>query len=336
MLTQGRRSGSRAPRPAAALDQSCRQGALACSAGQAAAQIRAENGAGRCPSEPELDQETVALFQSLVQSPKHRPTIERIDALRKELPHERSLAGYSCAIAPGAFYKEFPNTGADGRLLREAAELLGCRTEVIPTPSMGSLTDNAEAILKWLSAHQNQPIILASVSKGGSDIKAALAQSGAAEAFRSVVAWISVGGILDGSPMVNWLLARPLRLALHRVLFWLRGYNFEVIADLRYGPGAPLSAPLVLPPHLHTIHVIGFPLTEHMTRRMTRIFRQRIAGTGPSDGAISLTDVGGWPGVIYPVWGADHYMRPSWELRSLAVAIFAHLARRQANGEAAL
>jgi hypothetical protein len=333
MLRQGQRSGSRAAHPAAVVARAGRQPAVASVSGNSTAQPAATNTSGKSPGEHDLDEATIALFDSLMQSPQHRPTIERIDALRCEPPPDLSLAGYTCAIAPGAFYKEFPHTGADGRLLGEAAKTLGCHVEVIPTASTGSLSDNAETILKWLSAHQDRPTILASVSKGGSDIKAALSRPGAAEAFRSVVAWISVGGILDGSPMVNWLLAKPLRLAIHRLLFWLRGYNFEVISDLLHGPGAPLSAPLVLPPQVHTIHVIGFPLTEHMTRRLTRLFRHRIAAAGPSDAAILLSDVCRWPGVVYPVWGADHYMRPSWELRSLAVAIFACLAERQASWE---
>jgi hypothetical protein len=38
-----------------------------------------------------------------------------------------------------------------------------------------------------------------------------------------------------------------------------------------------------------------------------------------------LADACAVPGLIYPVWGSDHYMRPVWELRSLAGALLTHL-----------
>jgi hypothetical protein len=256
-----------------------------------------------------------------------------LNALKSAAPEAHALAHMTVAIAPGAFYREFPHTGADGRLLRETAEKFGCRTELIPASSTGSLAENARVILDWLHGHRQQPVILASVSKGGSDIKLALSLPGAEEAFQHVAAWISVCGILDGSPNVHWLLRRPLRCAFYRTLFRLRGYNFDVIRDLRHGPGAPLDFPLRIPPHIAAMHVVGFPLTSHLTNRLSRTLHGRIAAEGPNDGAIRLIDACRWPGVVYPVWGADHYLRPSWELRHLAKALFAYLAESLARKE---
>jgi hypothetical protein len=284
-------------------------------------------------SERGIDYTTAVLYDRLIRSRTHGPVIAQIERLRHEPAQAPSLAGMTCAVAPGAFYREFPHTGADGRILRDAAEQFGCRTTVIPTASTGALESNATAILDWLRANTTRPVILASVSKGGSDVKAALARPGAAEAFQHVVAWVSVCGILDGSPMVNWLLHRRVRLAFYRFLFRWRGYNFDVIRDLRYGPGAPLNGALRLPRRLEPIHVIGFPLSQHMTNRLTCTLRQRIAALGPNDGSILLADACRWPGVVLPVWGADHYLRPSWELRTLARAIFAYLGRQVLHQE---
>ncbi len=280
-----------------------------------------------------VDYATALLYDRLLRAPEHGPAIEQLSALRGASPQAGLLSGVTCAVAPGAFYREFPHTGADGRILRDAAEQFGCRATLIPSSSTGTLRENAQAILRWLEQNRSEPIILASVSKGGADVKAALALDGAHEIFRPVVAWVDVCGILDGSPMVNWLLARRLRTAFYRLLFRWRGYNFDVIRDLRHGAGAPLDFPLRLPRDLYALHVIGFPLTGHMTNRLSRTFRQRIASGGPNDGCVMLADVCRLPGVVYPVWGADHYMRPSWELRALARAIFAHLAARYSQKE---
>src|SRR5207245_4255064 len=71
---------------------------------------------------------TALLYDRIVRSPKHGPFIERLDALcdgdDAPVPPKTVLA-----IAPGAFYVEFPHTGADGRLLREEAARLGIRSE---------------------------------------------------------------------------------------------------------------------------------------------------------------------------------------------------------------
>jgi hypothetical protein len=266
---------------------------------------------------------TTLLYEQVKNSLPHAPFIRRVDELRHlPLPGRRLRA--TVVIAPGAFYKEFPHTGADGQILIEQARRLGAPTCVIPTGSTGTLADNARTIVEWLASRpRDEPIILGSVSKGGSDIKLALARS--PEAFRNVVAWINVCGILSGSPMVNWLRAHRLHYLSYRLLFLLKRLDFRVIGDLNHGAGAPLDFELALPPHLKTVHVIGFPLEEHLTNRLARTCHSRIADYGPNDGAIVLADACAVPGLIYPVWGSDHYMRPVWELRSLAGALLTHL-----------
>src|SRR5262245_27715020 len=69
-----------------------------------------------------IDYATRFLYERIVQSPEHQSTITRLNQLRDATPAGLSLAGFTCAIAPGAFFREFPHTGADGRILREAAE----------------------------------------------------------------------------------------------------------------------------------------------------------------------------------------------------------------------
>src|SRR5262245_1619678 len=270
-----------------------------------------------------INSATTLFYEQVRNSLPHAPFIRRVDELRHlPLPGRRLRA--TVAIAPGAFYREFPHTGADGQILIEQAKKLGAATCVIPTGSTGTLADNARQIVDWLASRpRDEPIILGSVSKGGSDIKLALAH--APDTFRNVVAWINVCGILSGSPMVDWLRNHKLPYLFYRLLFLLRRLDFRVIGDLNHGAGAPLDFDLVLPPHLKTVHVIGFPLEEHLTNRLARTCHSRIADCGPNDGAIVLADACAVPGLIYPVWGSDHYMRPVWELRSLAGALLTYL-----------
>jgi hypothetical protein len=86
---------------------------------------------------------------------------------------------------------------------------------------------------------------------------------------------------------------------------------------LRRG-GALLDPPLKLPPGLTAVHVVGFPLRRHLSCRWARRGYRRLEPLGPSDGGgILLADAASRPGVVYPVWGADHYLRLGSRLRPL-------------------
>jgi hypothetical protein len=279
----------------------------------------------RLAHEQGMDFATALLYDRLRRSEQHGPFIRRVDELLSQPPEPASLDAL-LAVAPGAYYQELPGTGADGRLLRQRVAAHGCRTAVIPTRSMGTVAENGRIILDWLAEHAHEKILLASLSKGAADIKAALAQPGADTAFRPVVAWLNLSGMASGTPVANWMLRGPLTRLFFRALCWWKGLDFQVTRQLQWGPGSALDFPLVLPAHVLLINVVGFPLQEHFTSKVLRGFHRRIAHLGPNDGLILLADVCALPGLVYPVWGADHNLRPAWDIRRLVAALAHYLA----------
>lgn len=228
--------------------------------------------------------------------------------------------GATLAIVPGAFYREHPQTGADGAPLIAAARALGCQATLVPTPSIGTLAEGADALLAWLETQTVDRIVLASLSKGGADVKMALAHPRAARAFARVVGWINVGGITNGSPMVSWLLQRKLPTLIYRFLFWRRGRNFQFIRDLERRPDSPLSFPVAIPPHLRVIHIIGFPLARHVRGKRAEAWHRRLAPLGPNDGAVILADSLAIPGKVFAAWGADHFSPQQLDLPAMLTA----------------
>ena len=91
--------------------------------------------------------------------------------------------------------------------MREQAERMGCATDLVPISTTGTVRRNARTLCDWLAVQPDRPVILVSLSKGGPDVKVALAEPDAEPAFRNVVAWISLCGILDGTRMADWLLS---------------------------------------------------------------------------------------------------------------------------------
>src|SRR4051794_16621824 len=81
-----------------------------------------------------LDFATAALYQWLRQSTRHGPMIAAL-----ELPASPPSVDFDILIVPGAFYKEKPETGADGGIVRESARRLGIHVETVPLLSFGTV-----------------------------------------------------------------------------------------------------------------------------------------------------------------------------------------------------
>ena len=56
---------------------------------------------------------------------------------------------------------------------------------------------------------------------------------------------------------------------------------------------------------------------------------RRLSPLGPNDGTVLLEDVFALPGRVYPVWGADHYLRPAGrDMSQLVAGILGYLSER--------
>jgi hypothetical protein len=212
-------------------------------------------------------------------------------------------------------------------MLREEASRLGCKSDVVPLASFGSLTKNVRILCDSLAARPAGKVILASLSKGGAEVKLALARPDAAAVFRNVVCWVNLSGLLQGTHLADWLLKSRVRRSWFRLLFWSKRYDYSAIRELGRGPDALLHDELRLPAPMHAIHLVGFPLDRHLSNGLARRGYRRLRHLGPNDAAgIVLADVCRWPGLVYPVWGADHYLRPGGqELRHLARRLFRYI-----------
>jgi hypothetical protein len=275
-----------------------------------------------------VDFATAWLYQRLRDSPVHGPWIERLDQ-ETILEIEKRRPDATVVIVPGAFYREFPQSGADGKLIRMEAERLGFATDLVPLMSLGSLQTNVGILRDWLERDWRGNLILVSLSKGGAEVKMALGEPHSAQTFAKVAFWVNLSGLLQGTPLVSWLLSSRLRTLWFRLLFWWRGYDFSVIPELDRGPGTPLDREFRVPNHMRAIHVVGFPLAGHLTNSLARRCYRRIRAWGPNDGAgIILADVCRLPGLIYPVWGADHYLRPAGrDIASIARQLLIYIRR---------
>ena len=197
----------------------------------------------------------------------------------------------------------------------------------MPLHSFGTVAHNVELIADWLRGRTERPIILVSHSKGTTELRHLLACTDAAELLRGVRAWIDLSGLFLGTPLIGWLRAHPVRRQLVRLLFWWKGFAFSTLDDIDRRACPAWPGALQAAPWIDLIHVIGFPLQRHLSTPLTRRGYRRLAPLGPNDGTIPLEDVFALPGRVYPVWGADHYLRPAGrDMVQLMAGVLGYLA----------
>ena len=269
-----------------------------------------------------VDFATTLLYDRIRRDARHAAFIDRVEsgATRRQNPDA------TLVIVPGALYRSNPHTEADGRRLTSAARAAGFRTDLVPLLDFGPIGANARILRDWLLARgrdDGRPIILASLSKGSMEVKRALADGGAAEAFRNVIAWVNFSGVPDGSLLADWMLGGAARRLVTRLACRWVGADYRVMAELTAGAGAAAPWP-ALPDGLRVVHVVGFPLRSHLTIRLARKNHRRLAPFGANDGGgVLLADACRWPGHVYPVWGADHFMRPAGGIEAMVRGLLA-------------
>jgi len=75
--------------------------------------------------------------------------------------------------------------GGDGRLIRDVADTLGWRSDLVPLKSRGCAVENARLLRAWLAKNSREQLVLVSLSKAGAEVKMALSAPDAHEVFRT-------------------------------------------------------------------------------------------------------------------------------------------------------
>lgn len=230
---------------------------------------------------------------------------------------------WTIVIVPGAFHKEHPENGGDGREIRNLAEANGWNCETIPTASFGTLESNATTIIRFLRQRSDQrQILLVSLSKGTTDVIAAAEREPAI--MDGLLGWISISGVQCGTLMADWLLDRWRLRPILNLLCWKHGFDKQAVRDLRHSPRASKEFFHEIP----CIHVAGFPLKRHLSNWRSRLWHRRLRSIGPNDSVVLLEDLLAASGTVLPIWGADHYLKTEWNVRRVTETLVNKLTAR--------
>jgi len=232
-----------------------------------------------------------------------------------------SASRLTVLYAPGWFYKTHgAETGADFQRQLAQLERVGIAGELIGTDENGSVESNAEIIADWVRRlrAEGREVLIVSGSKSGAEVAIALGDVLEPEETTHVRAWLSIGGVLQGSPFADWAL-NPTVCWFSQLNLGVQGFDLEGAMSLQTSRRRPHFANLRFPKHLLLVSYVPVPLSGDISTDGAFGY-SRMRDLGPNDGLTMLADqlLPGGLTIVEP--GVDHYFRhPDRELRSLAL-----------------
>ena len=273
---------------------------------------------------------TLYFVSRIYQDPRNRKTQDAFHAhvatLRAKGPSEifriaKRSAPYLIVFVPGYAYKKDPTTGADFAQQRRLMTEAGFRNVLIETDELATVDKNAQIVASEILRlnEEHRRIILVSTSKGGTEVALAIGKLLPPERLEGVKAWISIGGLLRGTPSADQALQWP-KSWLVRAAFFFTGHRGEVIEDLSTKKRREVFAQLEFPEHIVTLQYVGVPLSGQIAEYVQGRYDD-LKNLGPNDGLTLLGDELVEGGIVITDIGLDHYyLDPEIDLKTFALA----------------
>jgi hypothetical protein len=252
---------------------------------------------------------------------EYEHTLQGLMRTGETLAVDLSGSRLTVAFAPGWFYESYGDeTGADFQRQLDQLARVGVPTELIETDENGTVESNAAVIAHALRRLQRdgRQVLVVSASKSGAEVAIALGDILAPVETTGILAWLSIGGVHQGSPFADWAL-NPTVCWISKLHLGLQGFDLQGALSLQTSLRRDHFAKLQFPEHLLLVSYVPVPLSGDISNRGAFGY-SRMRHLGPNDGLTMLVDqlLPGGLTIVEP--GVDHYFdHPDQELRSLAL-----------------
>jgi hypothetical protein len=241
-----------------------------------------------------------------------------------ESPEMAQLQENYLVFIPGIAYKEDTTTGADFATQRRLLSKNNVKNEMIETGEWDLSGPNAGIIAARLKVLNkiHKKIVVVSASKGSLELAIAVGKLMKPEDTESIKTWISICGILRGSPVADIHLTGP-KSWYAGALLWTKGQNLDFLRDLSYDFRKSDYKNFSFPKHLKIVQLIAAPLATQISSEISGRYTSML-DLGPNDGVTPLIDELIDNGTIVVELGLDHYFRdPHIEKKTMALALAA-------------
>jgi hypothetical protein len=232
------------------------------------------------------------------------------------------FSSYRVLFVPGWNYIDNGYlTGSDLALPRQLISELGVENHLVLTPSNGSVEASAKAISAAILKYSklNKKIIIVGASAAGPAIHLTLGEMLPKDLLSSVVAWINLGGILQGSPLVDYFEQWPQK-ALMNMVLWYKGWEHEDVLSMSVKKSRERFKRLQLDPDLVVFNYLALSLSGNLSHLSTSKY-PLIKSEGPNDGLTLLTDVIAPDSSTLISVNSDHYFGEDPQINDKTVAV---------------
>jgi hypothetical protein len=251
--------------------------------------------------------------------------VNRIDAITRRtsraLAARSELRKYKLIFVPGFHYLSDQSSGADFYNQRQLFRQLGLYIELAATQEDGTIEENAAIIAGVVrsESRSSTPLILISASKAGPETALALGKMLEPSETTSVKAWLSVGGLIEGTFLADHVTGWP-KSWLARIVLRYSGIDPRSLPGMTTTASRERMKEIRLPLHIFMLQFVGAPLSGDIANDVRDRYIE-LRKYGPNDGLTLLADelVPQGATIIEP--GLDHFYRdPQIDLKSLALA----------------
>lgn len=301
-------------------------------------EVLREFGAARHPSRDDLarlaratsiDFAALFLAQRLMADKCNRAVNEAFtQALATGSLPTATASRYVVLFAPGWDYVDLgPVTGADFARPRALATQHGFEVVFAPLVPTGSIEANARIVAAEVSrlARSGRRIIVSSASTAGASVHVALAEHIPAADRAAVAGWLNIGGLLQGSPIVEYLLEWKRQPIFELGVLW-KGWDRDAIVELGTTRGRERFSRLRLDPSIRVVNYLAVPLSGQVGR-YARSNYPVLAAEGPNDGLTLLADALVPGSLTILAFGRDHFVAEDPLIEAKSVALMKVMVR---------
>jgi hypothetical protein len=185
---------------------------------------------------------------------------------------------------------------------------MGIANRLAPIDENGAVEGNARIVANTVrqASLQGRRILMVSASKSGPEVAQALGRELSPTECASVVGWVSIGGVVRGTPIADRILAPEVRW-LMELKFTLEGFNLQGAKSMRTDRAGAAFESLTFPSHVRIVAFVPAPVSGNITKR-GKFGYLLMRWRGPNDGLVLLADElipGGSPLLAV---GVDHFL----------------------------
>lgn len=230
---------------------------------------------------------------------------------------------YIVLFVPGWDYKKNSHiTGADFAVQRRLVSELKIENRLVEVPPTGSVEEIAVYLLNDISSYINtyKDIIIVGASSAGPAIHWVLAEKLENNHRSKIKAWLNIGGILQGSPLIDHYQQWPQNM-LFNTIAWINDWNVENLYSLSADTSRKRYSNLdLLDENLKVINYLGLSLSGQLSELSIDTYPLLVT-EGPNDGLTPLTDIVAPNSATIIATGSDHFFAEDPRINEKTIAL---------------